>query len=57
MTKLLTKYFAHPSLKNAQKLRAYDRAHPMSRCMLTVIESDMLANAIHQANLGVDALS
>jgi hypothetical protein len=56
MTKLLTKYFAHPSLKNAQKLRAYERAHPMARCMLTKEESDMLADAIHQANLGTDAL-
>jgi hypothetical protein len=50
MTKLLLAYRAAPTLKNAQKLRAYERAHPMSRCMLTVEDGNLLADAIHQAN-------
>jgi hypothetical protein len=50
MTKLLTAYRAAPTLKNAQKLRTYDRSHPMSACMLTREDGDLLADAIHQAN-------
>jgi hypothetical protein len=56
MTKLLAKYDAERTLKNAQALRAYDRKHPMNRCFLTVAAADLLADAIHQANLGVNAL-
>lgn len=52
MTKLIAAYRIERSLKNAQKLRAYERTHPMSRCMLTVVDSDLLADAIHQANTG-----
>jgi hypothetical protein len=51
MTKLLTAYRADRSAKNAAKLRAYDRAHPMAACLLTKTDADLLADAIHQANV------
>jgi hypothetical protein len=50
MLKLLTIYRANQTLKNAQKLRAYARAHPFSACLLSNEDSDLLANAIHHAN-------
>lgn len=53
MQKLIAAYRATPSLANAQKLRAYERTHPMSVCMLARAESDLLADAIHHANRGV----
>lgn len=52
MSKLLTAYRANPSLKNAQKLRAYERSHPMAVCMLPREDADLLADAIHHANRG-----
>jgi hypothetical protein len=53
MQKLLNAYRAARLLSNAQKLRAYDRSHPMSACMLAKDEADLLADAIQQANLGL----
>jgi hypothetical protein len=50
MIKLLNAYAASRSTKAAQKVRAYERAHPMSRCMLSPLYQDYLAEAIHQAN-------
>lgn len=50
MQKLLIAYAADPSVKNAVKLRTYDRAHPMARCMLSVDDADLLADAINHAN-------
>jgi hypothetical protein len=50
MLKLIRAYQINPSLKNAQKLRAYERAHPMAVCMLAKNEADALADAIHHAN-------
>lgn len=52
MTKLLNTYRANPTLKNAQKVRAYARSHPFSACLLQVADADLLADAIHQANKG-----
>lgn len=52
MFKLLTKYLDRPTLANAQKVRAYERSHPMAVCMLTPAEQDHVANAIHHANSG-----
>jgi len=52
MNKLMHAYRTAPTLKNAQKLRAYDRAHPMARCMFEREDYDLLADAIHQANKG-----
>lgn len=52
MTKLITAYRAAPTLKNAIKLRAYERSHPMAVCILTREDADLLADAIHQANRG-----
>ena len=52
MTKLLAKYDADRTLKNAQAVRAYDRKHPMNRCFLTIAAADLLADAIHHANRG-----
>jgi hypothetical protein len=54
MIKLIEKYLANPTYKNAQKVRAYERAHPMARCMLTAEYTDALANAIRHANVGHD---
>jgi hypothetical protein len=50
MIKLLNAYVAAPTLKNAQKLRAYARKHPMSYCFLNERDQDFLADAIHHAN-------
>lgn len=50
MFKLLNTYRASPTVKNAQKLRAYDRSHPFAACMLTREDGDLLADAIHHAN-------
>lgn len=52
MNKLLAAYRATPTLKNAQKVRSYDRSHPMAACMLSREDADLLADAIHQANMG-----
>jgi hypothetical protein len=52
MSKLITTYRTAPTLKNAQKLRAYERAHPMAVCMLSRDDADLLANAITHANRG-----
>jgi hypothetical protein len=51
MTKLIAAYRADRSIKNAQKLRAYDRKHPMASCFLTKEDADVLADAIHHANM------
>lgn len=50
MTKLLNAYRANPTFNNARKLRAYERSHPMSACMLSREDADLLATAIHHAN-------
>lgn len=52
MIKLVAAYNANRTLKNAQKIRAYARAHPMSVCMLLPAERDLVADAIHHANKG-----
>jgi len=52
MLKLLETYRADPTLKNAQKARAYSRKHPFSACLLSSEMSDLLATAIHHANEG-----
>jgi hypothetical protein len=53
MQKLLKTYRAAKLLSNAQKLRAYSRSHPMAACLLNKDDADLLADAIHQANLGL----
>lgn len=53
MTKVLATYRANPTLANAQKVRAYERKHPMAACMLTREDQNLLADAIHHANRGV----
>lgn len=52
MGKLLSQYAASPTYKNAQKVRAYERSHPMAVCMLDRSERDLLASAISHANQG-----
>jgi hypothetical protein len=51
MQKLLNAYRATPSLKNAMKLRAYERSHPFVACIYPDDKATM-ANAIHHANCG-----
>jgi hypothetical protein len=52
MNKLIAAYKADRSLKNANKLRSYERAHPFCRLMLSIEDGDVVADAIHQANRG-----
>jgi hypothetical protein len=51
MAKLLNKYRANKTISNARMLRAYERLHPMAVCSLTREDADLLADAIHQANM------
>ena len=50
MTKLLTAYRTAPTFKNAQKVRAYERAHMMVVCCLSAADQALVADAIHHAN-------
>lgn len=50
MLKLLNAYQADRTIKNAQRIRSYERKHPMCACMLDSTESDLVADAIHHAN-------
>jgi len=50
MTKILNSYRAKPTTANARKVRSYERSHPMARCMLSIADCDLLADAIHHAN-------
>ena len=52
MQKLLNTYRDDPTLKNAQKIRAYERKHPMSRVLLPLDYDNLLADAIFHANNG-----
>jgi hypothetical protein len=52
MTKLLETYLAKPTLANARKVRAYERKHAFSVCLLSDAFRDVLADAIHAANQG-----
>lgn len=53
MLKLIEKYRAAPTLKNAQAIRAYGRKHPFSVCLFPNPEdADTMADAIHHANKG-----
>ena len=48
MIKLLNAYRADPSDKNAEKLVAYDRKHPMAKCFLATDDFLDLKAAFHQ---------
>lgn len=52
MKRLLDNYRASQTLANAQAIRAYDRKHPMCRCLFAGIDADLIADAIHHANKG-----
>lgn len=52
MNNLICRYIDKPTLKNAQAIRAYERKHPMCRCLLSDAFRDMIANAIRHANSG-----
>ncbi len=56
MNKLIAAYRALPTLKNAERLRAYDRKHPMATCFLDAVEAALVAEAIRHAN-DVDILA
>lgn len=51
MLKLINAYKAAATVKNAQAIRAYDRKHPMSRCMFEAADQNVIADATHQANV------
>ncbi len=52
MTKLLATYRADPSLKNAQKVAANHRKHPMAACLLAPEDADLLVEALRQVAYG-----
>jgi len=54
MAKLLNAYRASPTLNNARKIRAYERKHSFSVCLLSPADQDLVANAIHHANTPQD---
>lgn len=49
MTKLLEKYRANPTLKNAKAVIAYGRKHPFSACLLSASDADLHIAAGKQA--------
>jgi hypothetical protein len=49
MTKLILAYLANPSLENAQRIRVYDRKHPMAKALLMPEDADTVTLAIHRA--------
>lgn len=52
MLKLLEKYRAAATRKNALAIRAHARNHPFSVCLLNKADADLLADAIHRADMG-----
>jgi len=44
--KLLDKYRANRSLKNAQAIVAYDRKHPFAACVLELSDLDLFREAV-----------
>lgn len=52
MKKLLDAYKANATTKNAQAIRNYDRKHPMVSCLFGKADADLIADAIHRANMG-----
>jgi hypothetical protein len=53
MNKLLTTYRANPTLKNAQKIRAYARKHPFAPCLLLPVDVETMGVAFDHAIKGV----
>lgn len=51
---LLNTYRGLRTLAAAQKVRAYERKHPMAAVLLNKLDADMLADAIHHANTPQD---
>jgi len=52
MSKLLNAYRTESSLKNAQAVACYDRRHPMTRCMLTPDDNELILAAVRHAYHG-----
>lgn len=52
MQKLLDTYRTDRTLKNTQKVRAYERKHPMVVCLYSGADADLIADAIYHANRG-----
>lgn len=51
MKKLLNQFRTDRSnVKLAVRIRAYARKHPMTACLVSLEEADLLADAIHLAN-------
>jgi hypothetical protein len=50
MTKLIERYLANPSLKNAKAIRAYKAKHPFAMTVLSALEAGLVQGAILQAN-------
>jgi hypothetical protein len=50
MNKLLNAYRAAPTMKNAIKLRMYDKMHPMAKCMLSKEDGELLDKALAPGN-------
>lgn len=52
MLKLLMTYRAEPTLKNAQKVRAYAQKHPFAVCLIEREDAELIAMATNQAEWG-----
>jgi hypothetical protein len=50
MQKLIEKYLADPSLKNAKAIRTYSAKHMMAACLLTPEQAGIVQGAVIQAN-------
>lgn len=51
MVKLINQFrFNRTDVKLAVRIRAHARKHPMTACLLSLEDADLLADAIHLAN-------
>jgi hypothetical protein len=51
MTKLIEQFRNdRTNVKLAVRIRTYARKHPMTACLVTLEQADLLADAIHLAN-------
>lgn len=52
MKKILEAYRASPTLKNAERVRAYLIKHPMAACLFDEHDSAVIGNAVSLATRG-----
>lgn len=52
MQKLIARYLAEPSLKNAKAIYVYETKHPFALTVLSVADAGIVQGAIFQAQRG-----